>query len=162
MKNLLSGMLVLCFMAITALSGFAQDTEAPKAKKMEGHSWHQVVMVKFKPGTMDQAKKIIHDHFMKAGMASDTEGPQIMQFKSGEWDMMFIWNMNDISEMNWEVTPDGEKWWAEMAKQEGSMEKAMGVMKEYLGLIDTSTSYLTISQAAEPMEEEPMTSNDKE
>lgn len=166
MKHLLSGILFLCFTAMTALSGFAQDTEMPKAKKMEGHTWHQVVMVKFKPGTMDQAKKVINNHFMKAGMASGTEGPQIMQFKSGEWDMMFIWNMDDISDMNWEISPDSEKWWAEMAKQEGSMEKAMGVMKKYLGYIDNSTSYLATSQAAKSMnkestEDEPIGSNDQ-
>lgn len=158
MNKLLAGMLFLCFMAMTSLAAFAQEMEAPKAKKMEGHTWHQVVMVKFKPGTMDEAKKIISDHFMKAGMASKTEGPQMMQFKSGEWDMMFVWKMNNISDMDWEVTPDDEKWWAEMAKQEGSMDKAMGVMKKYLELVDNSTSYLAISEDMSSSEQ--MTSNE--
>ncbi|MCW9707015.1 hypothetical protein [Fodinibius salsisoli] len=157
MNKLLAGTLFLCFMAMSSLSGFAQEMETPKAKKMEGHTWHQVVMVKFKPGSMDEAKSLIHDHFMKAGMSSETEGPQMMQFKSGEWDMMFIWKMDNISDMDWEVTPDDEKWWAEMAKQEGGMDKAMAVMKKYLDLVHNSTSYLAVSEAM-PMEQ--MSSNE--
>lgn len=56
-----------------------------KAKKMEGHTWRQVVMVRFKPGTIDSAKSIINNHFAKAGMESGMDGLQMMQFKTGEW-----------------------------------------------------------------------------
>ncbi len=110
---------------MTAIAGYAQEQDTLKAKKMEGHSWHQVVMVKFKPGTMDKAQKMIDEHFAKAGMAAQLEGPQIIQFKTGEWDMMLVWTMDSISDMDWEITPDDEKWWAQMAKQEGGMDKAM-------------------------------------
>ena len=146
MKNLISGILFICMIAVAAVSGYAQDSEVPKAKKLENHSWHQVVMIKFKPGTMSDAKKIIKDHFMKAGITSKLPGPQMMDFKTGEWDMMMVWTMNGIEDMDWEITPDDEKWWAAMIKQEGSMDKAMAVMKKYLGMVERSTSYLAISE----------------
>ncbi len=65
-------------------------------------------MVKFKPGMMEQAVQLIDEHFAKAGMAS-TPGPQMMQFKTGDWDMKFIWSMDDITDMNWEVHSEDEK-----------------------------------------------------
>ena len=146
MKQLIPGFLFLCLLVTGISTSQAQDM---KAKKMEGHTWHQVVMVKFKAGKFTEAKKMINDHFMKAGIASGGEGPQIIEFKSGEWDVMFIWNMENISDMDWEITPDDEKWWAAMAEQEGGMDKAMGVMQKYLSLVDQSTSYLAISRQPE-------------
>lgn len=155
MKQLLTGILALCFIMTSALTGYSQDTDTTdtatttdtlKAKKMEGHTWHQVVMVKFKPGTMNEAMKIIDNHFVKAGMESGTEGPQLLQLKTGEWDMMMVWTMDSIEDMEWEIHPDDEKWWAAMAEQEGGMDKAMEVMQKYMKMIDNSTTYLATSQ----------------
>lgn len=143
MKQLISGFLFLCLLVTGISTSQAQEM---KAKKMEGHTWHQVVMIKFKPGKFTEAKKLINDHFRKAGLASDLPGPQIIEFKSGEWDAMFIWKMNNINDMDWEVNPEDEKWWAALAEQEGGTDKAMEVMQKYLNLIDQSTSYLAISR----------------
>ena len=145
MKAILTGMLSLCIMIMFSTTAFAQE-EMPKAKKMEGHSWHQVVMVKYMPGTMSDAMKMISDHFMKAGMNAETPGPQIMEFKTGEWDMMMVWTMDNIQDMDWEVTPDDEKWWKAMANQEGGMDKAMKVMQKYMDIVDRSTSYLAMTR----------------
>lgn len=136
------GILFCCFIFMAAVKSQAQETV--KAKKMEGHTWHQVVMVKFKPGMADSAAKIIDDHFMKAGMEmeSDMPGPQMMRLRSGEWDMLMVWTLKGIEDLNWETSPDDAKWMAQMAKQEGGMDKAMKLMKDYMSLIDHSTSYL--------------------
>jgi len=140
MKRIISGSLLICFLVMITVSGYAQET--PEAKKMEGHTWHQVVMVKFKPGTMSDAKEIIKDHFMQAGIESGVPGPEIMEFRTGKWDLMFVWEMDAITDMNWEVSPEDEKWWAAMAEQEGSMEKAEKLMEKYVGMVDEATSYL--------------------
>ncbi|MDZ7683389.1 MAG: hypothetical protein U5J63_17190 [Fodinibius sp.] len=103
MKSNLTGILSLCIMLMFSTVTFAQD-EMPKAQKMKGHTWHQVVMVKYKPGTISEAMKIINNHFMKAGIESETPGPKVMQFKTGEWDMMMVWTMDTISDMDWEVS----------------------------------------------------------
>jgi hypothetical protein len=135
------------------------DTQAQemKAKKMEGHTWHQVVMVKFKPGTVDKAKNIIDNHFVKAGMEANVPGPTIMEFKTGEWDMMFVWKMNSINDMEWEIHPDDEKWWAAMVAQEGNEEKAMKVWQDYMNIIENSTTVLATSR--DPSRAETMGSN---
>ncbi len=164
MKHLITGSLILCFLMMTAITSYAQEQDTLKqdtlkAKKMEGHTWHQVVMVKFKPGTMDKAHKMIHEHFEKAGMDAELEGPQIIQFHTGEWDMMFVWTMDSINEMDWEITPDDEKWWAQMAEQEGGMDKAMEVMQQYLDMVQNSTSYLATSQQQAETEQKTMGNN---
>lgn len=147
MRRLSFATLGLCLMLVAA-TGYAQDL--PKAKKMENLTWHQVVMVKYKPGKMSEAKKLINDHFMKAGIEAGTAGPEIMEFKTGEWDMMMVWTMKDLSDMEWEVHPDDEKWWAAMAAQEGGADKAMQVMQQYMNLVDNTTSYLATSFEAAP------------
>lgn len=159
MKSLFAFILCVCFSLAITFDAVAQDM--PQAKKMEGHTWHQVVMVKFKPGMVDSAANIIDNHFMKAGMAmeSDMPGPQIMRLHSGEWDMMMVWTMRSIEDMNWETSPEDAKWMAQMAKQEGSMDNAMKLMKSYLSLIDHSTSYLATTQNPQ-MEGESMGSAD--
>ena len=156
MKKLISGLLFVCFLAVSAVDGSAQ--EMMKAKKMTDHTWHQVVMVKFKPGTMDKAMGIIKTHFEKAGIESGVPGPQMLMFKTGEWDMMFVWKMKNISDLEWEISPDDEKWWKEMVNQVGSEEKAMKIWQDYMGLVDRSTTYLATAQA--PMEGETMGSTD--
>ena len=156
MKKLISGILFACLFAVGVSVGQAQDM---KAKKMEGHTWHQVVMVKFKPGTYSDAKKIIDANFMKAGMTAKLPGPQIIEFKSGEWDTMFIWTMKSIDDMDWEVHPDDEAWWMALAEQEGGSDKAGEIMQKYMSMIDQSTSYLAVSRKA-GMSNETLSSND--
>ena len=157
MKRIISGILSVCFLIMIVPDVHAQETL--QAKKMEGHTWHQVVMVKFKPGTVDKAKEIINNHFMKAGQEANVPGPQMMDFKTGEWDMMFVWTMDSISDMNWEVHPDDEKWWAAFVEQEGSEEKAQKVWEDYMNMIDDATSYLATSQ--QQMSGETMGSTDQ-
>lgn len=144
MKKLTGYIAGMVFVCIMAQPGFAQDT--PTAKKMENKVWHSVVMVDFKPGTVGEAMGIIQNHFQKAGMKAGVPGPSTMlEMRSGEWDLMLVWDMEDISDMNWEVSPENEKWWKAMAEQEGGADKAMEVWKKYMSMIDRSTSYLATS-----------------
>lgn len=143
-KQLTAGLAGICIMLTFSASGFAQ--EMMEAKKMENQTWHQVVLVKYKPGTIDQVQEIIDKHFAKAGMEAKVPGPDIMRFRTGEWDMMFVWTMDSLSDMNWEVHPDDAKWWNALVKQEGSAEKAQEVMQKYMGFIESSTSYLATTR----------------
>lgn len=154
MRSLLALLICLCVSFSYTADVFAQEMEA---KKMEGHSWHQVAFVKFKAGMADSAMKIIDNHFMKAGMAmeSDAPGPQIMRMRSGEWDIMMLWPMKGIEDMNWEVSPEDVEWWNKMVEQEGSEEKASKLMKDYNQLVANSTTYLATTQMPE-MEGETM------
>lgn len=133
------------------MSATAQDMQP---KKMEGHTWHQVVMVKFKAGMTDSAMKIINNHFMKAGMEMESEmpAPQIMRLRSGEWDLMMVWTMKGIEDMEWEMSPEDVEWWQKMVEQEGSAENAMRLMRTFDEMITNSTSYLATTQQETPRE----------
>lgn len=152
MRSLLALLICICVSLSYTGDAFAQEMEA---KKMEGHSWHQVAFVKFKAGMADSAMKIIDNHFMKAGMAmeSDAEGPKIMRFRSGEWDIMMLWPMKGIEDLEWEVSPEDVEWWQKMVEQEGGEEKASKLMKNYMDMVANSTTYLATSQMPETEEE---------
>jgi hypothetical protein len=138
----------MCACVSLSFTNHAWAQEEMKPKKMEGHTWHQVAMVKFEPGMADSAMNIIDDHFMKAGMAmqSDSPGPQIMRLRSGEWDMLMVWTMESIEDMEWERSPDDIEWWQQLVEQEGSEEKASKLMETYNQLVANSTTYLATTK----------------
>ncbi len=139
--------LLICICVSTSYVGdaFAQEMEA---KKMEGHTWHQLVMVKFQAGMADSAMKIIDNHFMKAGMDMESEmpPPQVMRLRSGEWDLMMVWTMDSIEDMDWEMSPDDIEWWQKLVEQEGGEENATKLMRTFDEMITNSTSYLATTQ----------------
>ncbi|MGM0546517.1 MAG: hypothetical protein ACQEST_07330 [Bacteroidota bacterium] len=149
-------LLLALFISVCVSLSYVGDTFAQQmeAKKMEGHNWHQLVMVKFKAGMADSAMKIIDNHFMKAGMEMESEmpAPQVMRMRSGEWDMMMVWTMDSIEDMEWEMSPEDIKWWEQMVEQEGSEEKAMELMRTFDEMITNSTSYLATSKEQMPSE----------
>lgn len=145
MKKLASGIVAIVLVTFVVETGLSQDL--PKAKKMENTVWHSVVMVDYKPGKTGEALGIIRNHFMKAGEKSGTPGPsQMLEMRSGDWDLMLVWDMDDISDMNWEVSPENEKWWKALADQEGGNDKAMEVWQKYMDTIERSTSYIATSK----------------
>ncbi|PAU94560.1 hypothetical protein CK503_07130 [Aliifodinibius salipaludis] len=151
MRSLYAALICVCVLLSYTGDAFAQEMEA---KKMEGHTWHELVMVKFEAGMADSAMKIIDNHFMKAGMEmeSDMPAPQIMRLRSGEWDLMMVWTMDSIEDMNWEMSPEDIKWWEQMVEQEGSEEKAIKLMRTFDDMISNSTSYLATSKQQTPSE----------
>ena len=133
-------LIVLMFLITTV--GSAQ--EEPKPVKHENVSWHQVVLVDYKPGKVDKAKEIIK-LYQAAGQAAETEAPEMIWFMSGEHDLMLIWTLEDgPSDLEWKFSPDGVKWWKEFINQQGSKEEAEKIQAKYMDLIDSYTSYLAI------------------
>jgi len=144
MKNVIVG---IAGFAITLFSaGQALGQDMPKAHKMENVSWHTVVLVDFEPGKTDEAMNIINNHFVKAAEKAGNSGPAMeLEMQTGEWDLMLVWNMDSPSEMEWEVSPEGEKFMKALSEQEGSLKKAQELFDKYQSLIDESTSYIATS-----------------
>ena len=133
----------LSLLVVTAVIGAAlfAHTEEPTPKKHDA-SWHQVVLVNFKEGKVDEAKKII-SHFASASDASGTHGPQQFWFVTGSYDMMLIWEMEGgPSDLEWVWSPDGVKWWKYFVEQEGSQEAAQKIQDDYNNLIASTTSQI--------------------
>ncbi len=137
MKRFSLLLFVILFIASGAL---AQEEMQPT--KYENVSWHQVVLVDYKPGKEKRVKEIIK-LYEAAGKAAGTPKPEMIWFMSGEYDLMLIWTLKDgPSEFEWQFSPDGLKWWKEFVNQQGSKEVAEKIHAEYMDLISSYTSYL--------------------
>ena len=134
----LSLLLVLALIATSAV--WAQNEVKPA--KFENVTWHRVVLVNFKSGKVGRAKEIIKT-YKAAGNAAGLKNPQTYWLMSGEYDMMTVWTMEGgLSDMEWDVSPDGIKWRAEMVKKLGSEEAVQKLQQEFQDLRLSSTSYI--------------------
>ncbi len=122
---------------------FVQAQEM-KAKKYDNPEWKSIGFIKFKSGKVDRAKEIIKNYYMKAGEKAGTPGPaMLIDLKTGEWDMMVLWDMKGgIEEMNWEMSPNDVKWMTAMNDIAGGGDKAKTIMDEFSSLVDRETSYI--------------------
>lgn len=128
--------------AFAVLPAAAQD-EMPQAKKHESLQWFQVVFVQFESGKMEDALKIIEEHFTPAAEASGFTMPKIFQCYSGEWDVMFLFHLQEgITELEWEWSPASIKWFTALVEQEGGMEAAEEIYGEYEEMIEDWDSEL--------------------
>lgn len=145
MRTLIKGTVILALILMIFNNGFSQ--ELPKAQKMENTSWHEVVMLDFKSGMERDAMNIINNHFLKAVENADIEGPaKTFVMETGKWDLMLVWNLDSIADLNWEVSPENEKWIKALAEQEGGSQEAMDLLGKYESMIQSSTSHLATSK----------------
>ncbi len=142
MRKIIAGITGLTIVLFSAGQVLGQDM--PKEHEPVYTSWHEVVLVDFKSGKTDEAMEIIHNHFVKATEKAGASVPAMeSKMQTGEWDLMLIWDMDSPSEMEWEVSPEGEKFMKALSEQEGSLEKALQLFENYQSLIYKSTSYIT-------------------
>jgi len=135
----LSLLLVAMFLITSGV--FAQEEVKPA--KYENVTWHNVVMVDFKPGQNSRVKEIIKI-YEAGGAEAQTKGPEIYWFSTGEFDAMFIWTMEGgPSDMEWYRDSDNIKWRAAIIKQLGSEEALKKLQQEYSSLVSSSTSYIS-------------------
>lgn len=112
----------------------AQDA-APK--RLENAEWKNIVHVKFHPGKRGRAIEIIKDHFFKAAEKAGTSSPEMMiEYSTGEWDLMLVWHMKGgIEDMTWQLSPDNIAWRKALNELEGGAEQGTALYQEYLSLI---------------------------
>jgi hypothetical protein len=139
-KSLTAITLALCFCA-------AKMEAQVEAKKLEDPDWKTIVMVDYKPGHDEKAQKMIQDYFMPASEKAGTPGPEmVVELSTGKYDRMYVWDMEDgVEGMNWDISPNGAKWWNAMAEIAGSEEKAQEIWQDYMSCIANSST--TIGRA---------------
>lgn len=133
--------LTLTCLSVFCLTAAAQDF---KAKKLDNPQWKRIFLIDFKPGKNDRANEIIRNYFMKADQTAGISGPSFaVDLMSGEWDILVAFDMKGgVDDLNWEISPDDEKWMKAMGTLAGSPEKAKAILDEWAGLIQRETSYL--------------------
>ena len=134
----LSILLVVLFLGSSVV--FAQEDVKPT--KHENVTWCNVVLVNYKPGQASRAKEIMKQ-YKAAGDAVNLKGPARYWMETGEYDLMLDWTMEGgPSDLEWDRSPNGIKWRAEMIKQLGSEEALNKLRQEYSSLVSNSTNYI--------------------
>ncbi|HKI88408.1 MAG TPA: hypothetical protein VKA38_05225 [Draconibacterium sp.] len=132
--------------AIVFIASGILAQEVVKPAKFENVTWHNVVLVNYKPGKISRVKEIIKI-YKAAGAEAQTKGPEEYWFSTGEYDAMFIWTMEGgPSDMEWYRNSNDIKWRAAMIKQLGSEEALEKLQEEYSNLVSNSTNYISRKQ----------------
>lgn len=140
MNKKLMTVVVIFICGLFVSPAYSQDM---KAKKYDDPSWSNVVFINFLPGKMSRAKEIIREYFIPASKKAGTRAPLMsIDLSTADWDMMLVWSMPNIDEMNWEISPDNVKWMAALNEITGGADKSKSIRDEYSSLIKNSTSYL--------------------
>jgi len=140
-KSLFLGLLIASTLLASPTVHAQQDMQA---KKYDNPEWKRVVLIRFKPNKSDRAKEIINDYYLKACIKSGTPVPAVLlDIKTGDWDMLLVWDMKDgIEEMNWETRPNDVEWKKALDEIAGNATKAHVILDEFSSLIDQQVTYL--------------------
>jgi hypothetical protein len=133
------------------LLGIALSVCAPSAhgqsasvKPNERTSWYRIVYVKFKPGAMEEAQKLIYDHFWPI----DKEiGREVIPFDaiSGEWDQIVCFPMGGTpAQIELGESPLDKKWNEALARREGGKAQADAINKKYMDLVQNTRSDIVL------------------
>jgi len=125
-------------LTVFAVPASAQDDEEGPITQGDDARYMSATYVKFKPGKRERAFEIIAEHFVPAGKAAGTPGPLgTLHFQTGEWDALFVWNLEGgMADLEWYRSEDNIKWAAALAEQEGGEEAAGELIAEYRSLVD--------------------------
>jgi len=146
MKKVFSITLICALFAILT-SNMAYSQDEMQAKKYDNPEWKRIAVVKYKPGMYGKARNIIDNYYRKAAEKAGMSIPYTIELKTGDWDILIIWDMKDgIEAMNWEVSPENVKWRKALNEVAGGKEKADEISKEYSSTIARSHSNLGIAR----------------
>jgi hypothetical protein len=151
-KMLIAGLALCSAIAFVAAANPQQAkppvAEETKAHKIANASWCEVRQVDFKPGQRDAALKMIREQFMPAAESAGLPAARIFEYATGgRWDIQFVFPMTDgPSMLEWEISPEDEKWMASLASQCGGMDKAEALLDAYRELIASTDSQLAFER----------------
>lgn len=142
MKKILFLIIPLCLSALL----YAHPDE-PKQGESGKVVWHSITMIDYKPGTLDEVKSLI-EKFEAASETSGTALPELYWFKSGKYDLIVTWKLQEgQADFQGKWSPYGESWWSALVEQEGSEEAATRLQSHYNELIDASVT--TVARKAQ-------------
>ena len=114
-----------------------------KAKKLTNVAWYELRYTSFKPGKMAEAMKIINEQFVPASESAGLPAPVRYFHTAGKWDLTTVFAMpGGVSELEWEIHPDAEKWMNALAQHCGGMDKAKALREQYVSLVAEGESQI--------------------
>ena len=139
MRNLAAALAFVLALPVVAIA-----QEEPQGSKWTDVEWFEIVQVDFKAGKTDDAMDMINENFKPTTAAAGTPWPvMILEHETGEWDLTVIWRMEEgPRSMEWQQSPNSQKWWAKMIERTGSEEAAEEMMAKYQSYIARTNSYI--------------------
>jgi len=102
--------------------------------------WHFITVIDYKPGTVDDARELIHK-FETASEKAGSIQPTTYWFESGKYDLVVTWVLNEEPvDVKGSWSPEGVKWWNALVEQEGSEEAAKQLQTKYDELIASTVT----------------------
>ena len=134
--------------AVVAVAHPSQQSSDSKARKLANVTWYEIRQMDFKPGQRDAALKIIRETFQPAAESAGLTPARIFEYASGgRWDVQLMFAMEGgPAELEWEITPNDEKWMAALASHCGGQDKAEALLAEYRGLIASSDGQIAFQR----------------
>ncbi len=124
--------------AVSVLSWPIASQELSRPEKRKNVTYYLVSFQKYKPGRAAEAHDYINNHFVPVDRKVGRKTIEF-NFQSGEWDHIAFFPLSEgYGELEWTNSPANAKWWAALAEQEGSAEKAQELFRKFL---DTMVVY---------------------
>ena len=130
---------------LAALPAAGVADALPRAKRYENVKWYRIVRYAFKPGMVESAMKLWTERFLPASVAAGIElelsrdAPEC----SGGWDLMTTVTMSaGPGELEYEVTPQDERYVVALVRQEGGLAQARALECRLADMILRSDSQI--------------------
>lgn len=135
---------ILLGLALSLCAPAAHSQGLPSVKPNERTSWYRIVYVKFKPGALEEAQKLIYEHYWPI----DKEiGREVIPFDpiSGEWDQIVCFPMGGSpSQIALGDSPMDKRWNEVLVRREGGKAQADALNKRYMDLVMTTKSEIAL------------------
>lgn len=138
---------MLCALGATAAGAQTAPAAPPtptfptKAERVADVRYLTIETLTTKPGT--RVWTIVNKHFMPAARSAGPPMPLVYHTETGTPRTIVITELSGgTDDLGWSTSADDLKFMQALAKQEGSPEKAMALMKEYTDSIDTRSREL--------------------
>lgn len=134
MRHVLRSTAFVLLISAAAVPLGAQQALVPK--KHENVNWFWMANVKFKPGKLEEAVKIINEQFAPAGTAAGMTGVRALYHTGGEWDLTLLFPAAEgPRSLEWALSPEDAKWMGELAKRVNGMPNVMALLNRYSDLV---------------------------
>lgn len=142
------------FAAGPVLAQDAAEEGLPEVAKRENVRYYNVIYVKFKAGHNDAAWEILYEKLQPASEAAGNR-VVVLDFDSGIWTSAIYIPMPDgYGQLEYAFSPRAKEFWDALIAQEGSLEAARAVFKEWNGHIARSATAIAHMHLPPPEDED--------
>jgi hypothetical protein len=135
---------ILLGLALSLCAGSSHAQGMPWIKANERTSWYRITYVKYRSGALEEAQKLVYDHFWPI----DKEiGREVIPFDaaSGEWDHIVAIPIGGTpAQIALGDTPLDTRWNEALVRRAGGRAQAEAIWKRYLDLVMTTKTEIVL------------------